>query len=252
MRRLILAFAVVAPIATIALIVAGRPWLGIGILALSHALILVPTLLPNAQWLGPVITRFDTNTNEVWLTIDDGPTDDTPALVDMLDHFEVRATFFLKGELAAAHPDRAGTIVDHGHSIGNHSQTHPSGSFWCLPPAALAREIDGCAETLRRITGSAPALFRAPVGMKNPFVHPLLRARGVTLVGWTVRGFDAVRDRGDEVTRRIVEGLVPGAIIVMHQGRPWSVSTMAQTIDAVKRRGYRFVVPDATRLKTNR
>ena len=251
MRRLILVFAAVAPFVTIALLFAGRPWLGIAILALSHAFVLVPTLVPNVQWLGPVVTRFSADEKEVWLTIDDGPTGDTPAILDVLDRHGVRATFFVKGNLAAEQPDHVRAILARGHTVGNHSQTHPSGSFWCLPPSALAREIDACTAVLREISGSQPALFRAPVGMKNPFVHPLLKLRGLTLIGWTIRGFDAVSDRGDEVPRRIVEGLEPGAIVVLHQGRTWSAATMSAVIEHVQQRGYRFVVPDAGRMKTN-
>jgi peptidoglycan/xylan/chitin deacetylase (PgdA/CDA1 family) len=105
---------------------------------------------------------------------------------------------------------------------------------------------------LRDIAGEAPVLFRAPVGMKNPFVHPLLKRRALTLVGWTIRGFDAVSDRGDEVPRRVVERLELGAIIVLHQGRAWSAATMSAVIEQVQQRGYRFVIPEAGRLKTNR
>ncbi|MGZ7031464.1 MAG: polysaccharide deacetylase family protein [Thermoanaerobaculia bacterium] len=252
MRRLILTFAIIAPVLMVALIAFGRPWLGIGVLMLSHALLLVPTLMPNMQWLGPVVTHFASDANEVWLTIDDGPTEDTPAILDVLERHGVHATFFLKGTLTAAASERARMIVTRGHTVGNHSQTHPSGSFWCLTPALIEREVDACSEVLREITGSEPSLFRAPVGMKNPFVHPLLRRRGLTLIGWTVRGFDALRDGGDDVIRRIAERLEPGAIIVMHQGRSWSARTIERVIEEVQRRGYRFVVPDIGRLNMKR
>lgn len=253
MRRLILMFACAAPVATIALIFAGRPWTGIAVLALSHAFVLVPTLAPNVQWLGTVVTRFDSRADEAWLTIDDGPAEDTVAILDVLERRGVRATFFMKGEDAAAHPERVRAIVERGHSIGNHSQTHPSGTFWCLPPSRLRHEIDACSQVLHDITGVAPSVFRAPVGMKNPFVHPILRERGLTLVGWTVRGFDAVRDRGaTEVAASVVEGLAPGAIVVLHQGRSWSATTIDAVVDAVQRAGYRLVVPDSARLNTKR
>src|SRR6266852_3559886 len=124
MRRLIIGFAIAAPVLMIALIASGRPWAGIGVLMLSHALLLVPTLMPNAQWLGPVVTHFASGANEVWLTIDDGPTEDTPEILDLLDRCAVRATFFVKGSLAAAARERVRAIVDRGHTVGNHSQTH--------------------------------------------------------------------------------------------------------------------------------
>lgn len=239
MRRVILVFTVAAPIVLIALWTRA-PLIGIGILALSHALLLYPTLRPNVQWLGPVITCFEPEGNELWLTIDDGPTDDTLAILDALD---VKATFFVKGMLARQRPELIRAIVERGHSIGNHSDTHPSGTFWCLPPGSIARQIDG---------GVSSRWFRAPVGMKNPFVHPALRRRGMRLIGWSVRGFDTVGDDIERVVRRIVPRVFPGAIVVMHQGRAISARCIARVVSELRARGYSFVIPDDARLKTKR
>jgi peptidoglycan/xylan/chitin deacetylase (PgdA/CDA1 family) len=241
MRRLIIAFAFVAPLLLLATW-RYSPWLAVGILALSHALLLYPTLRPNVQWLGPVITSFETAGREVWLTIDDGPTDDTRALLDLLDARGAKATFFVKGVLAEEEPELMREIAARGHSVANHSRTHPAGTFWCLPPRRLAAEIDGCPV--------AGPWFRAPVGMKNPFVHPLLAARGLRLIGWTVRGFDSVSDDADRVAARIVPRVEPGAIVVMHQGREWSVRTIARVVDELQERGYAFVIPEDAQLKT--
>jgi peptidoglycan/xylan/chitin deacetylase (PgdA/CDA1 family) len=247
MRRLILAFAAVAPLLLVILWIRGMPLAGIAVLALSHVLILIPTLLPNVQWLGPVVTHFAAEAKEVWLTIDDGPTEDTPAMLDALEARGVTATFFLKGELSAAHPERVAAITGRGHSIGNHSHTHPSGSFWCLGPRSVAAQIDRCAAAI-----PATPWFRAPVGMKNPFVHPHLARRGLRLIGWSVRGFDATRDDENAVVRRIVARVTNGAIVVMHQGRTWSVRTVSRVVDELLGQGYTFVVPADSRLKTNR
>lgn len=222
------------------------------ILALSHAFVLYPTLRPNVQWLGPVITRFDSNANEVWLTIDDGPTDDTPGLLELLDARAVKATFFLKGALVEQHPELVREIVGRGHEVANHSQTHPSGTFWCLPPAALATQIEECNRALLAATDALPRLFRAPVGMKNPGVHPQLRRRGLTLVGWTVRGFDSIESDCEKVASRIVPRVDAGAIVVMHQGREHSIRCIARVIDELQQRGYAFVIPELGRLKTKR
>lgn len=255
MRPLILWFSFFATLLLpILLLLRFPPWspIAIGVMALSHALVLWPTLRPNSQWLGPVITTFESTSNEVWLTIDDGPTDDTPALLDALDSRNVKATFFVKGALCSEQPELVRLMLARGHAVANHSQTHPSGAFWCLPPVAIARQIDECNVAMTRITGERPRLFRAPVGMKNPFVHPILAHRGMTLVGWSVRGFDSFGDDVERVVRRIVPRAGNGSIIVMHEGRGFSVACVSRVVDEMKARGYSFVIPDVGRLKTNR
>lgn len=252
MRTFVLTALVVAPLIAIAVWQLSPP-LAIGVIALSHALVLYPTLRPNAQWLGPVVTRFETDgRREVWLTIDDGPTEDTPELLDLFDRRGVKATFFVKGTLARKDPALVREIVARGHTVGNHSETHPSGSFWCLPPGRIRREIDQCSEILTELTGEPPRLFRAPVGMKNPAVHPLLRDRQMLLVGWTARGFDGVRADRQTVLKRLLPKVDPGTIIVLHQGRPASRFILEAAIDALQERGYAFVVPERGRLNTNR
>lgn len=231
-----------APVALI-LVWPRSPLAAIGIVFASHMLVLYPTLRANAQWLGPVVTRFDTPRNELWLTIDDGPADDTHAILDLFDRHDAKATFFVKGILARR--DLIDAIVARGHSVANHSHTHPSGSFWCLPPGRIASEIDECNRALR-----APARwFRAPVGMKNPFVHPALERRGMRLIGWSVRAFDAVLTDPAEIAARIAPKLAPGAIVLMHQGRAHSLRALEHVIVEAKRRGFAFVIPDDAQLR---
>lgn len=249
MRRFILIALVAAPIAAVVLW-RSSPLAAIGVVALSHMLVLYPTLRANAQWLGPVITRFQTTAQEVWLTIDDGPTDDTPAILEVLDRHSARATFFVKGQLAQKSPGLVREIVRRGHSIGNHSQSHPSASFWCLPAPAIRREIHECNRVLAGIIGEPPRYFRAPVGMKNPFVHPALGEQ--LLIGWSGRGFDAVTSDPQVVVKRLMPDVRPGAILLLHQGRPASATILDAVLTELRRRGYAPVLPDAARLKTNR
>lgn len=243
---MILVFAGVAPLLLIALW-RQSPLLAVSVLALSHALILYPTLRPNQQWLGPVITHFETSAQHVWLTIDDGPTDDTPALLDLFDGLEVKATFFVKGVLVEEQLALAQEVLRRGHSLANHSHTHPSAWFWCATPRRIASEIDGCNRALEGL--AQERWFRAPVGMKNPFVHPALERRRMRLIGWTVRAFDAVISDPQTIVDRIVPHLRPGAIIVLHQGRAYSLAVLEHVIRAIKERGYDFVIPADAQLR---
>lgn len=251
MRRFIIAGLIVAPL--IAIVVA--QWSGIaalGVLALSHALVLYPTLKPNVQWLGPVVTHFDTKEKELWLTIDDGPTDDTPALLDLFDVYDVKATFFVKGTRAESRPELIRAMLERGHTVANHSYSHPSGTFWCLPPARIDEQIGRCNQILENITGTTPTLFRAPVGTKNPAVHPSLQRRGMTLIGWSARAFDTKTNDPEKVVKRIMPDLAPGAIVLLHQGRRESVQMLTRVVEEARRAGYRFVIPSPDRLKTKR
>jgi peptidoglycan/xylan/chitin deacetylase (PgdA/CDA1 family) len=228
------------------------PWspiAGIAVLAFSHLLLLYPTLRPNVQWFGPVVTHFDTPRKEVWLTIDDGPAGDTIAVLDLFDRRRVKATFFVKGILAAAQPELVQEILRRGHTLANHSHTHPAGSFWCSLPARIAREIDDCNRALAEVTGDTPRWFRAPVGLKNPAVHPALERRGMRLIGWTTRGFDAVVQDPERVVERVLPRLRPGAIIILHQGLDHSLRVLDRVIDAVEKQGYAFVIPEEGQLR---
>ena len=214
------------------------------LLFLSHMLILYPTLRPRSAWWGPVVTRFRTPRQEVWLTIDDGPTDDTAEIVRLLTAGGAVATFFVKGRLAAEQPELITLITRSGNTVANHSATHPSGTFWCLGPAGLAKEIDDGSEAIVRSGGQPPRWFRAPVGMKNPWVHPLLEARGMRLIAWSRRAFDSVRSDPDRIARSLTRGARPGDILLIHQGRPSSVAAIRAVLAALEHAGLSPVVPD--------
>lgn len=241
MRRLIIAVNVVAPVVAVALFLSGNGLAGLGVLFLAHMLLLAGTLLPSCTWLGPVATEFPTDERVVWLTIDDGPDPrDTPMILDLLDAHDAKATFFVIGEKAAAHPELITEIRRRGHGIGNHTQSHPAHAFWRLGPQRTRREIEHCQETL----GGAPTLFRAPAGMRNMFVHPVLNRLGLRLVGWTARGFDGRETDADKVLARIRKGLRPGAIVLVHEARPVAAEVIPKLLGCLKAEGYRCVLPD--------
>lgn len=189
---------------------------GLPLLLASHALCLWGVLAPSSRLYGPVLTRLPGD--GVWLTIDDGPSDDTRAVLDLLDAHDAKATFFLVGARAEARPELVREIFARGHAIGNHSHTHPQARFWALGPTRMRREIDDAQAALTRITGRPPVWFRSVVGHTNPFVHAPLRDAGLARVGWSARGFDAVEADVDKVVARIDADLAPGAIVLLHEG----------------------------------
>lgn len=255
MRALLFGCALIAPFLAVAL--AGTHfYFALAPIFFSHLLLLYATLAPNCQWWGPVATTFATEAPEVWLTIDDGPSPaHTSKMLDLLEQCDARATFFVIGANAEKYPHLITEILTRGHALANHTQTHPSRLFWCAGPAKIQREIDRCAETLRS-TPERPALFfRAPVGMKNPFVHPALARRNLSLVGWTVRGLDTIQRDPARVAARIARATKPGAIILLHENQrarrapDFNPRCLELTLQQLTERGYRCVIPRPEQLR---
>jgi peptidoglycan/xylan/chitin deacetylase (PgdA/CDA1 family) len=164
-------------------------------------------------------------------------------LSEELSRRGVPATFFVKGQNLKRQPAIGAALMAEGHSLANHTQTHPAHSFWWLRPARLRLEIDACNDALRQAGVKATRWFRSPVGLKNIFLEPVLRRREMRFVGWTVRGKDGVTCNPDKVARRIGEGVSPGAIVLLHEGRPRSHEAILRVIDELRSQGYSFVIP---------
>src|SRR4051812_45888341 len=255
-RRALLALVFIAPVVSCFLlrfnvIVALAP------IFVSHLFLLYATLVANCQWFGPVLRSFETTEREVWLTIDDGPSPaHTFTILDLLDRFDARATFFVIGKNAEQYPHLITAILTRGHEIANHTYSHPSGTFWMAGPHRIAREIDLCAELLRAAPDRPARFFRAPVGLKNPFVHPELQSRGLALVGWSVRGLDTIRRDSMDVANRILREAKPGAIVVLHEGHrvesdpEFNPRCLEQTLSALAVQGYRCVIPQPEQLRS--
>lgn len=204
-------------------------------------------ILPSQQAFGPAVTSFETSRQEVWLTIDDGPDpESTPRVLELLRDHGARATFFLVGEQVDRHPALARQIVAEGHSIGNHTQTHPSTSFWSASPARTASEIDRCVAALLLADAPFERYFRPPVGIRNFFLDPQLSARGMRLVLWSARGFDGAGRLPEAALARIAPQIRPGAIIVSHEGGPRApkrIQFLAILLDHLSEEGYSCVIP---------
>ena len=255
-RRLLIGFALVAPLISLALI-GTTWWLALAPLFVSHMLMLYPTLVANCQWWGPVFTRFETSAREVWLTIDDGPSPaHTARMLDILHENDARATFFVIGHSAEKHPHLITEILARGHSLANHTFSHPSRTFWCASARRIRSEIDRCAETLRTTPERPAVFFRSPAGMKNLFVHPALFRRGLALVGWTVRGLDTAARDPARVAERIEKRARPGTIILLHENHrvksnpDFHLRCLELTLQRLAARDYRFVIPAPEQLRT--
>jgi peptidoglycan/xylan/chitin deacetylase (PgdA/CDA1 family) len=256
LRKIILGFAVITPVWTIILL--QFDWMtALAPLFVSHLFVLYPTLVPHSQWWGPVLRSFHTSGKEVWITIDDGPTPEhTERILDLLDRYHARATFFVIGLRAEKYPQLIRKILERGHEIANHTLTHPSRSFWCALESRVFAEIDGCDDAIGHEQSKSRAYFRAPAGLKNFFVHRVLQRRSMHLVGWTARGFDTGKRHPDRVAKRILKRVKPGAIVLLHEGHQlendpdYNPTCLERTLHDLAELGYNFVIPRMRQLQT--
>ncbi len=214
-------------------------------LVLNHAVLTLAGLLPRCALLGSNWTRLPAAAaarGEVALTIDDGPDPlVTPLVLDLLDQHAARATFFCIGSQAAQHPDLCFEIVRRGHSIENHSQQHRH-NFSLLGTAKLQRELQAAQDTLAGLCGTPPRFFRAPAGLRNVFLDPVLQRMGLQLASWTRRGFDTRNGDATAVVRTLTQGLRAGDILLLHdrhaavtaQGVPVILEVLPQLLAAIR------------------
>ncbi len=194
-------------------------WAAAGVGA-THATLATVGLWPRSTWLGPNVLRLPREAgNCVALTFDDGPHPElTPRVLDLLDDYDARATFFCVGERAARYPGLVQEIARRGHVVENHSMHHRL-DFSVFGPWRMRREIRDAQQLLADITGQPPRYFRAPAGLRNPLLEPILCAEGLQLAAWTRRGFDTRNgDRAVRVAQRLTRNLAAGDILLLHDG----------------------------------
>jgi peptidoglycan-N-acetylglucosamine deacetylase len=210
----------VGGLAAVALDPLAWPYIGAALIA-NHAALGVAGMMPRSSMLGPNLTRLphaSASRGEIALTFDDGPDPaTTPALLNLLDRHEAKASFFCVGRKAALYPHLVREMARRGHAVENHSNSHP-GAFAAYGARRLQGEIGSAQETLGAISGRAPAFFRAPMGLRNPFLDPVLARLGLTYVSWTRRGLDTVDGKPETVLSRLAGKLAGGDVLLLHDG----------------------------------
>jgi len=200
------------------LVAAGRAAAGGLVLAATAAL---AALALQALWVrfdlgGASLRAGDPASGQVALTFDDGPGPDTPAVLDALDRAGARATFFVLGAAAEARPDLVREVARRGHLVALHGHGHRK--LHLASPRAVAAEVDRGRAAVLDAGVEPAAFFRAPHGFKGPVLSRALRARGLTLVGWTRGVWDTERPGADAIADRATARLRGGEIVLLHDG----------------------------------
>ncbi|MBP1150914.1 MULTISPECIES: polysaccharide deacetylase family protein [Methylocaldum] len=215
-------------------------------LAANHAIVFGASFWPTSPLLGPNLTRLPAERaerKEIALTFDDGPDiETTPKVLDLLDRYQAKASFFCIAARAEKYPELVRDIVSRGHRIENHTYRHAH-TFALSAVGGFKAEIGRAQAALTALTGASPRYFRAPVGMRNPWLQPVLSSLDLTLVSWTRRGYDAVFGDPQKIVRRLSKNLRGGDILLLHDGssardrngRPVVLEALPRLLDEVAR-----------------
>ncbi|MEJ2008713.1 MAG: polysaccharide deacetylase family protein [Acidobacteriota bacterium] len=223
--------------------------IGVLIVVGCAAVMAYASMAPTSQLFGPALVRGPAGSRSIVLTFDDGPAPPfTEQILEILAENKISATFFLCGKNVERHPEIARRIVREGHTIGNHTYSHPF--LFGRSRKFIAQEIDRAQEVIERVTGVRPTLFRPPYGARWFGLMPILKKRGLKLVMWSVMGFDW-KYQTQAIIRATTRKMRSGAVILLHDGHEQpppngidqssTVQALPAIIEAATKAGLAFV-----------
>jgi peptidoglycan/xylan/chitin deacetylase (PgdA/CDA1 family) len=199
----------------------------------------------SARVFGPSFWRGPRDRRAIALTFDDGPSESTPAILEILARHSVGATFFQCGANVERLPEAARAVAQAGHEIGNHSYSHP---LFCFRSSRfIEQDLRRAQHAIAERTGASPVWFRAHFGARWFGMARAQRRLALTGVMWTAIGYDW-KLKADAVVERLTASVSNGSILCLHDGRGLCVGPdIGATLEAVRRlvpvlldRGYRF------------
>jgi polysaccharide deacetylase family sporulation protein PdaB len=191
-----------------------------------------PRLLP--------IYGVDTTERKVAISFDAAwGAEKTPEILDILDRYGVKTTFFLVGFWIDEHPDMVKEIAARGHEIGNHTANHPH--LNSLDKEDIKRELAVVHEQIKSLTGQTAVLFRPPFGEYSNKVIEAARELGYYTIQWSVDSLDWQDLSADAIYRRVVGNVHPGAIVLFHNNATHTPAALPRIIETLKVDGYEIV-----------
>ncbi len=161
-------------------------------------------------------------------------------ILDVLDEFGYRTTFFVSGYWAKQHPKAVQNIVRRGHELGNHSWSHPD--FRTLTPEQMAQELDDTEALIVRLTGqSTKPYFRPPYSFRNETSIRVAYEHGYMHILWSVDSYDWRDRNAEQVYHNVVDHVHPGAIVYMHTSYKFIPDVLERVLRTLRERGYTLV-----------
>ncbi len=177
----------------------------------------------------PVYRSADTETKRIAITFDDGPHPSlTPKILEILQKYNIKATFFMVGVNVVNYPDAARAVIEGGHEVGNHTFSHPV--IEGLDEKTILKEIEACEDSLEELCEYRPHLFRPPQGAVNNFVERCARDGDYALILWSLDTRDWESKSTEQIVEEVLSKVRPGDIILMHD----YIGTHSKTPEALE------------------
>lgn len=181
---------------------------------------------------------------KVAITFDDGPSQNTKSILEVLDRYNAKATFFLVGEKALNDVESVKSIVNKGHSVANHSWSHSS-LLPIKPVDDITKELLDTNKVLFDITGKENIYFRPPFGVTNPLIAKSIKRTNMVSVGWSIRSFDTISWLPRRIIcKRVVRKAKSGDIILLHDRVYQADVLLENVLNILHNKGFVFVTVD--------
>ncbi|MBQ2925360.1 MAG: polysaccharide deacetylase family protein, partial [Ruminiclostridium sp.] len=165
--------------------------------------------------------------------------EDTQQLIDTLERYDVKATFFVVGEWVDKYPESVKALHEAGHEVMGHSNDHAH--FNSLSADEIIADITACNEKIEGVTGVRPTLFRPPYGEYDDHVVSTVRGMGLEIIQWDVDSLDWKDYDAPTITDRVTSKVGPGSIVLFHNAALHTPEALPGILEYLLQEGYDIV-----------
>ncbi|WP_293893370.1 polysaccharide deacetylase family protein [Flavobacterium sp.] len=216
-------------------------WWGLALFAARFVIFIVGSCFINLNFH---VNAFCNNPLEsqknIAITFDDGPSENTLLVLDLLKKHNAKAAFFCIGKRMEKHPDIVRKIILEGHIVGNHSYSH-SQFFDFYSKKRIVAEIKKTNAIIEKVGGVKTQLFRPPYGVTNPSIRKALEITKHIVIGWNIRSLDGILKNEKNIYNRITKRITPGGILLLHDTSLHSVKVLERLLLYLEKKKYTVV-----------
>ncbi len=165
--------------------------------------------------------------------------EDTQTLIDILEQYGVKTTFFVVGDWAERYPESVQALAEAGHEVMSHSSHHAH--FSRLSSEEIKQDLAACNEKISAVTGVTPVLFRCPYGEYDDHVIQAVRESGMTAIQWSVDSLDWKGISAEEIRKRVLKNVQPGSIVLFHNAAEHTPEALPGILESLLADGYSIV-----------